>query len=110
MEISVLAKHGSSIRSIARSTGWSRNRGRRYLRDEETAAPRKPSAKRVMKLDPFKDYIREWVAAAALDMIPAAVLFRELRARSYTGGEKRVCEAAWNSGSDAISMISLTLL
>jgi transposase len=90
MEISVLAKHGSSIRAIARSTGWSRNTVRRYLRDGEAAATRKPSAKRVEKLDPFKDYIRERVVASAPDMIPAVVLFRELGDRGYTGGETRV--------------------
>jgi transposase len=90
MEISVLSKHGSSIRAIARSTGWSRNTVRRYLRGGESAATRQPSAKRVEKLDPFKDYIRERVAAAAPAMIPAVVLFRELRDRGYTGGETRV--------------------
>jgi transposase len=90
MEISVLAKHGSGIRAIARATGWSRNTVRRYLRGGEAAGLRKPSAKRVEKLDPFKDYLRERIAAAAPDMIPAVVLFRELRDRGYTGGETRV--------------------
>jgi DNA replication protein DnaC len=32
MEVSVLARHGSSIHAIARATGWSRNTVRRYLR------------------------------------------------------------------------------
>jgi transposase len=90
MEISVLARHGSSIRAIARSTGWSRNTVRRYLRASEVAAVRKAPAKRAEKLDPFKDYIRERIAAAAPDAIPAVVLFRELRARGYDGGETRV--------------------
>jgi len=53
MEISVLIKHGSSIRAIARSTSWSRNTVRRYLRGGAAAATRKPSPKRVEKLDPF---------------------------------------------------------
>jgi AcrR family transcriptional regulator len=78
---SVLARHGSSIRAIARSTGLSRNTVRRYLRGGEEAAVRKAPAKRAEKLDPFKAYIRERVAAAAPDRIPAVVLFRELRAR-----------------------------
>jgi transposase len=40
MEISVLARHGSSIRAIARSTGPSRNRVRRYLRGGDEVAMR----------------------------------------------------------------------
>jgi len=57
MEISVLNKHGMSIRGIAEATGLSRNMVRRYLRGGEAAAARKPAAKRREKLDPFKDYI-----------------------------------------------------
>jgi len=58
MEISVLARHGSSIRAIARATGLSRNTVRRYLRGVEEASVRKASA----KLDPFKvsSDIRNW--------------------------------------------------
>jgi transposase len=90
MEISVLLRHGSGIRAISRATGWSRNTVRRYLRGGEAAAKRKPPAKRAQKLDPFKAYIRERLAAASPDMIPAVVLLREIRARGYTGGETRV--------------------
>jgi len=90
MEISVLKKHGQSIRAIAAATGKSRNTVRRHLRGGEAAAVRKPAAKRLEKLDPFKDYIVERVKAAAPDTIPAAVLFREVRARGYAGGETRV--------------------
>jgi transposase len=44
MEISVLSRHGRSIRSIARATGRSRNTVRRYLRGgNDIAARRKPS-------------------------------------------------------------------
>lgn len=89
-EISVLNKHGMSIRGIAEATGLSRNTVRRYLRGGETAAARKPAAKRREKLDPFKDYIVERLQAAAPDTIPAVVLFREIRARGYDGGETRV--------------------
>ncbi len=86
MEISVLARHGGSIRAIARATGWSRNTVGRYLRGGEEASVRKAPAKRAEKLDPFKDYIRERLA----DAIPAVVLFRELRARGYDDCETRV--------------------
>jgi transposase len=68
----------------------SRNTVRRYLRGGEAAAVRKTPAKRAEKLDPFKAYIRDRVAAAAPDAIPAVVLFRELRARGYDGCETRV--------------------
>jgi transposase len=91
MEISVLSKHGGSIRSIARATGRSRNTVRRYLRgDGDVTARRKPATKRIAKLDPFKDYILERLGAAAPDKIPAVVLFREIRQRGYRGGETRV--------------------
>lgn len=63
---------------------------RRYLREGEAAAVRKAGPKRLEKLDPFKDYIVERVKAAAPDRIPAAVLFREIKARGYGGGETRV--------------------
>jgi hypothetical protein len=71
MEISVLSRHGGSIRSIARATGRSRNTVRRYLRGgDDIAVRRKPAAKRIAKLDPFKDYILERLRAAAPDKNP----------------------------------------
>jgi transposase len=61
---------------------------RRYLRG--AAATRKVRPKRAEKLDPFKPYIVGRLEAAAPDRIPAAVLFREIKARGYTGGETRL--------------------
>ncbi|NSL71768.1 hypothetical protein C6Y62_08100 [Hyphomicrobium sulfonivorans] len=90
MELDILKKHGAGIRELARATGRSRNTVRRYLREGEAASVRKPSPKRAEKLDPFKDYIIERMRAAAPDRIPAAVLFREIRPRGYTGGETRL--------------------
>lgn len=90
MELEVLKKHGAGIRELARVTGRSRNTVRRYLREGEAAAVRKAVPKRLEKLDPFKDYIVERVKAAAPDRILAAVLFREIKARGYGGGETRV--------------------
>lgn len=90
MELEVLKKHGAGIRELARVTGRSRNTVRRYLREGEAAAVRKAGPKRLEKLDPFKDYIVERVKAAAPDRILAAVLFREIKARGYGGGETRV--------------------
>jgi transposase len=90
MEIAVLKKHGESIRAIARAMGMSRNTVRRHLRGGEDAARRRPAVKRAEKLDPFKCYIIDRLKAAAPDLIPASVLFREIKARGYTGGETRV--------------------
>ena len=90
MELEVLKKHGASIRELARTTGRSRNTVRRYLREGEFAVVRKPGAKRPEKLDVYKDDIIERLKAAAPDRIPATVLFREIRARGYDGGETRL--------------------
>ena len=90
MELVVLKKHGESIRSLTRSTGRSRNTVRRYVRGGEAAAERKPAPKRAEKLDPYKKYIVERLAAAAPDVIPATVLLREVQGRGYTGGYSRV--------------------
>jgi transposase len=90
MELDVLRKHGAGIRELARVTGWSRNTVRRYLREGEAAAVRKPAPKRAEKLDPFKGYIVDRVKAATPDRIPAVVLFREIKARGYDGGGTRV--------------------
>src|SRR6185437_7632400 len=90
MELDVLRKHGAGIRELARSTGLSRNTVRRYLREGDAAAIRKAAPKRVEKLDRFKAYVVDRVKAAAPDRIPAVVLFREIKARGYDGGETRV--------------------
>jgi transposase len=90
MEIVVLKKHGESIRGLSRSTGRSRNTVRRYVRGGESAKTRKPATKRAEKLDAYKDYVVGRVKAAAPDRIPATVLYREIKARGYTGGETRV--------------------
>jgi transposase len=89
MELAVLRKNGTSIRELARLTGRSRNTVRCYLRGE-AAATRKVAPKRAEKLDPFKPSIVDQLEAAASDRIPAAVLFREIKARGYTGGETRL--------------------
>jgi transposase len=90
MELEVLKKHGASIRELARTTGRSRNTVRRYLREGEFAVVRKLGPKRPEKLDLYKDDIIERLKAAAPDRIPATVLFREIRARGYDGGETRL--------------------
>ena len=90
MELVILKKHGESIRSLTRSTGRSRNTVRRYLRGGDSAATRKSAPKRIEKLDPYKQYIIDRMAAAAPDVIPAAVLLREIQGHGYDGGYSRV--------------------
>jgi transposase len=85
VEIKVLARRGVPVREIARQLGCSRNTVKRYLNDANAVryGPRSP---RPTKLDPFKAYVLERIAAARPHWIPAAVLHRELRARGYGGG------------------------
>ena len=74
---------------------------RRYLREGEAAAVRRPAPKRAEKLDSFKTYIIDRVKAAAPDRIPAVVLYREIKSRGYDGGETRVVPGdilAWPAG------------
>ncbi|WP_232441423.1 helix-turn-helix domain-containing protein, partial [Burkholderia ubonensis] len=85
VEIKVLARRGLGVREIARQTGISRNTVRRYLRDEQ-AGHYKPREPRATKLEPFKGYVLERVAAARPHWIPATVLLRELREAGYEGG------------------------
>jgi len=85
VEIKVLARRGTAVREIARQTGLSRNTVRRYLRDEQ-AGRYKQREPRPTKLDPFKDYLLERVAAARPHWIPATVLLRELQEAGYEGG------------------------
>lgn len=84
VEIRVLSRQGQSIRAIARTLGVSRNTVRRYLRNE--GWPRYRREPRATKLDGYKRRLGERVKAAAPEWIPAAVLFRELKALGYTGG------------------------
>lgn len=84
LEIKILHRQGVSIREIARQLGISRNTVREYIRTgkEPGYSPRPPKAS---KLDPHKDYIRERLAAASPDWIPATVIDREIREHGYQG-------------------------
>ncbi|AVP96793.1 IS21 family transposase [Ahniella affigens] len=83
VEISVLLKQGMGVREVARRCGVSRNTVRR-VRDEGCGRRYKREA-REGKLYGFLDYIRERLAAAAPDWIPASVMLREIKALGYTG-------------------------
>src|ERR1700746_3557923 len=84
VEIRVLKRQGKRLRGVGRARGLSRNTVRRYLRSE--GLPRYERDARPIKLDPYRQYIKERVKAAAPDWIPATVLLRELKALGYQGG------------------------
>jgi len=85
VDIQVLHRQGKSIKGIARELGVSRNTVRRYVRTD-TAPEFKACQSRTGKLDPFKDYLHQRVAAAHPNWIPATVLFDEIKASGFTGG------------------------
>jgi transposase len=63
---------------------------RKYLRQAEATPQYAARPDRPSKLEPFYSYIQSRLAAAAPDWIPAAVLYREVQALGYTGGERLV--------------------
>jgi len=86
VELKVLARQGKGIREIARETGVSRNTVRRYLRGIGQPYRDAPAKRRIAKLDPFKDYLREREYAAHPAWLPATVLLSEIRQMGYKGG------------------------
>ena len=87
VEIHVLHRQGQSIRAIAKTLHVSRNTVRKYLRDIAKTPAYSERPDRASKLDPFKTYLMERIAAAKPDWIPATVLFREIQAKGFTGKE-----------------------
>lgn len=85
VEIHVLHRQGQSIRAIAKTLNVSRNTVRKYLRDIAKTPTYSERADRASKLDPFKTYLMERIAAAKPDWIPATVLLREIQDQGYTG-------------------------
>lgn len=78
-----LKRQGLNIQAISALTGFDRKTVRKYLRkpDEIPAYGPRPAA--ASKLDAFKPYLEERLKAGVWN---AAVLLRELKQRSYTGG------------------------
>ena len=73
VEIRVMARRGIGIREMARELGCSRNTVRRYLKDPNATRYRGRPL-RPVKLDPFKPYLLERVAAGQYNKVIAAEL------------------------------------
>lgn len=80
MEIKELKAEGHSVRAISRLTGLSRNTIRRVLRGEHSLQP--TPRRRVSKLDPFKDYLRQRYMDYQLS---AVRLLDEIAGMGYAG-------------------------
>lgn len=89
VEITVLHRHGMSIRALVDITGCARNTIRKYLRSEGKPAI-KERAKRTEKLDPFKPYLIRRIESAKPDWIPATSLLEEIQNQGYEGGITRL--------------------
>ena len=77
MQIKILHKQGKSLRAIACEVGCSVNTVRKYLA-EGSAPKRQGRPARPAKVAAHEDYLRQRVAAASPDWIPATVLWREI--------------------------------
>jgi transposase len=81
--IHTLHKQGYSIRAIARMTGLDRRTISKRLKEKELMPRKKVEYK--SKLDPFKEYIKERIAAALPHRIPSTVIYREILNKGYKG-------------------------
>lgn len=90
MQIKILHKQGKSLRAIACEVGCSVNTVRKYLAAQDAPTFKPAATPRESIVKPFEGYLRERVAAAAPDWIPAAVLWREIQSIGFVGGERIV--------------------
>lgn len=89
VEIQLLKKHGMSLRQIAAEVGCAVNTVRRHLALESLPKYER-KVKHITKLAPFEEYLRERQQAAAPHWIPATVLYAEIVARGYQGGQSQL--------------------
>ena len=89
MQIKILHKQGKSLRAIACEVGCSVNTVRKYLA-EGSAPKRQGRPARPAKVAAHEDYLRQRVAAASPDWIPATVLWREIAQMGFDGCERSV--------------------
>jgi len=77
-----MKREGLTIQAISELTGFDRKTVRRYLLQPEDTPVYGPRGPRPSRLDPFKPYLAERMAAGVWN---AQVLLRELRGRGYPG-------------------------
>ena len=82
-DFAALKREGLSIQAISSVTGFDRKTVRRYLLEPDEIPAYGPRPAAASKLDAFKPYLEERLRTGVWN---AAVLLRELRERSYTGG------------------------
>jgi transposase len=90
MEIQILKKHGYSLRKIAQEVGCSVNTVRSHLACEEMPSYRR-KVTRETKLARYESYLKERQESAKPHWIPATVLYREIVALGYQGGQSQLC-------------------
>ena len=78
-----LKREGLSIQAISSVMGSDRKTVRKYLLNPDEIPAYGPRPEAASKLDDFKTYLEERLKAGVWN---AAVLFRELKGRSYSGG------------------------
>lgn len=84
MEIRILKRQGKSLRAIAKELGLAVNTVRKYLVQND-GPQYKPRVPRKGKLDAFKGYLERRLQSAAPELLPAPVLFREIKEQGFTG-------------------------
>ena len=89
VEIELLRKHGFSLRKIAQEVDCSVNTVRHHLASDHLPRYARHK-KRPTKLSPFETYLQERQASAHPAWIPATVLYREIVALGYTGGQSQL--------------------
>lgn len=87
-EVIALRQQGAGIRAISRHLHLSRNTVKKYVR-AEAFPERRPEPQSTTIVDPFTDYLAErWNQGCR----NASQLWRELRAKGFTGGHNTVWE------------------
>jgi transposase len=89
VEIQLLKKHGWSLRQIAEEVGCAVNTVRRHLASEDKPKYER-KVKRETKLAAHEAYLRARQESAKPSWIPATVLYREIIARGYQGGQSQL--------------------
>lgn len=83
--IQVMYNQGYSKKRIARELGISINTVRKYIKSDSSPCY-SARAPRAMKLDPYRQYIKQRIADSNPHWVPATVIFREIKAKGYDGG------------------------